>query len=433
MDYTVSLDLSVTDNILQPLLVASGSSSLNEALACLIETAKTSEGRWSLASKRIIVPVLQLCQFLSCPLRQDILLSSVKLLRNLCAREIKNQNLFMGLGSGSDNGLLRMLLQVLGNVSLAGEEHQLVVWRQFFPLEFLEIARVQSKETCDPLCMVIYTCSGSSNGLHAELCADSGLEILIEIMRTVTVASGFREDWLKLLLSRICHEEYCFSSVFSKLFPMVFAYNYEDTLSKINDFGDEQEFLLSILSEALNEQVGNIVILRNAVEVVDFTTRGKSNLPTVSADIDVMGYSLTILRDVCACDDAADMLVSAGLIELLLTLLRELEPPIIIRKAMAHSEAKDGTTSHVSKYCPYTELDGLILLLQQCIIDEDNPFSREGGIWVVHNLLEGNEENVKLVANLELRGTVDVPELAQMGLLVEVDPKTRRAKLVNAP
>ncbi|KAL3829608.1 hypothetical protein ACJIZ3_018410 [Penstemon smallii] len=123
--------------------------------------------------------------------------------------------------------------------------------------------------------------------------------------------------------------------------------------------------------------------------------------------------------------DAADMLVSAGLIELLLTLLRELEPPTIIRKAMAHSEAKDGTTSHSNKYCPYTgfrrdiiaiignccyrrkhvqdiirELDRIILLLQQCIIDEDNPFSREWGIIYWTQCRPSKHQNIEHIFSL---------------------------------
>lgn len=49
----------------------------------------------------------------------------------------------------------------------------------------------------------------------------------------------------------------------------------------------------------------------------------------------------------------------------------------------------------------------------------------------MRNLLEGNEENQRIVAELELQGSVDVPEIVEIGLRVEVDPKTRWAKLVN--
>lgn len=46
------------------------------------------------------------------------------------------------LTSGSDNEINRISMQLLGNVSLAGEENQYAVWHHFFPLEFFKIAEV---------------------------------------------------------------------------------------------------------------------------------------------------------------------------------------------------------------------------------------------------------------------------------------------------
>ncbi|KAM1230489.1 hypothetical protein FF1_040620 [Malus domestica] len=66
-----------------------------------------------------------------------------------------------------------------------------------------------------------------------------------------------------------------------------------------------------------------------------------------------------------------------------------------------------------------------------CGLDDDNPYLREWGIWCVRNLFEGNEENERVVAEFELQGAVDTPEIAQLGLRVEVNPNTRRPKLVN--
>lgn len=188
------------ENELEKLLVASNSSTLKESLDSLIETAKTSEGRLDLASKHIVLPVLRLCQAPHHLSAEDLFLS-IKLLRNLCAGEIKNQDLFIqqngvgvvstvvdsiGLVSGSENRTLHIVLQLLGNVSLAGEQHRGVVWHQFFPLGFMDIARVQSRETCDTLCMVICTCVEGCNERFVELLGDAGLDIVVEIIRTVT-------------------------------------------------------------------------------------------------------------------------------------------------------------------------------------------------------------------------------------------------------
>lgn len=488
----MSLDFPVPDNILQPLLVASDATTLNEALERLIDIAKTCDGRLDLASKCIILPVLQLCQALSIPSCQNLILLPLQLLRNLCAGEIKNQNLFIELNGveilstvvtfllqapGSDMRALRVLLQIIGNVTIAGEHHQDVVWNRFFPLKFVEMARLQSRGTCDPMCMVIYTCSEHDNSRFADLCADEGLNIVIEIIRTGTVV-GFTEYSLKFLLARICVEEPHFPSIFSKLFPTDVSESCGKNVSTVIHFGPEQAYLLSILSEILNERVVEIAvstdlaigifeILRKAIGVVDFSTRGTSSLPTGDADIDVIGYSLTILRDICASGDPkvyknekkvdiVDMLVSSGFVDLLMILLRDLEPPDMIQKAMMQNKAKAEAMPNSIRYCPYKgfrrdvvsvigncayrrrhvqdkirELDGILLLLQQSVTDADNPFLREWGVWSIRNILEGNTENQEVVANFELQGSVNVPEVHDMGLRVEVDPTTRRAKLVN--
>lgn len=287
-------------------------------------------------------------------------------------------------------------------------------------------------------------------------------------------AVGFKEHWIKLLLSKICLEGSHFESIFSKLYPVSSNANCGDY------FADPQAFLLSILSEILNERIEDIAvdskfplhvleILRTAAKAIDSVPRRESGLPTGHATIDVLGYSLIILRDICACDhgfkkvqensvDAMEILVSSGLIELILSLLKALEPPSTIKKGMKQSKTRDegSCCSNSSKQCPYKgfrrdivgilgncayrrksvqdkirEENGILLLLQQCVSDEDNPYLREWGIWSIRNLLEGNAENQRLVSDLEMQETVDVPELTGLGLKVEIDPQTRRAKLVN--
>lgn len=289
---------------------------------------------------------------------------------------------------------------------------------------------------------------------------------------------GFREDWLKLLLSRICLEDVHFPILFPKLCEVCATEDTEDTGNSENDaFSSEQAFLLRIMSEIVNERIREInipnalalcilEIFKRSIKAVDFTSRGKSCLPTGSAAIDVMGYSLTLLRDICAREslegfkeeggDVVSALLSFGLLDSLLCLLCQLEPPALIRRALKQSENQERTSSCPPKLCPYKgfrrdivavigncayqrkyvqddirEKNGILLLLQQCVADEENPFLREWGIWSVRNLLEGNEENKRMVADLEVQGSADVPELAELGLKVEVDERTRRAKLVN--
>lgn len=289
--------------------------------------------------------------------------------------------------------------------------------------------------------------------------------------------AGFGEDWLKLLLSRNFLEESQLPMLFSKL-QSVDVPEDEIIESKVDQFSFEQAFLLQILSQILNERLGDVTIskdfalfvfeiFKKSIGVLEHAMRGNSGLPSGFAGVDVLGYTLTILRDICAQDgmrgntkdanDVVDVILSYGLIELLLSLLGALEPPAIIRKGLKQIENQDSDSCY-SKPCPYKgfrrdivaligncvyrrkhaqdeirDRNGILLLLQQCVTDEDNPFLREWGIWSVRNVLEGNDENQRVVAELEIQGSADVPEINALGLRVEVDQRTRRAKLVNIP
>lgn len=487
MDATFSSGVSIPANILQPFIIVSNSSTLDNALENLIEFAKTNDGRSDLASKNMVSSTLHLCQSLSYPPCGGILLLALKLVRNLCGGELRNQDSFIEQNgvdivsniicskevvSDSNYGIIRMGLQVLANVSLAGKEHRVVIWDRIYSLEFVKIAKLRRKDTCDPLSMIVYTCIDGNDELIEKLCSDNALPLLLEIVRTGS-AVGFGEDWVKLILSKTCIEESYFTPLFTKL-RYTSTENTDGCLPKMHIFTQDQLFLLRILSEIINEQIEHVTvskafafdvfrILRTALGILDYVSRPKSSLPTGSINIDALGYSLCILRDICAFDGVdnvkegyvyiVESLISLGLIESLLDLLRDLEPPAIIRRTVQHGENQETSSG---KLCPYKGFrsdivavigncayrrkhvqdeirakNGILLMLQQCVTDDENPFLREWGIWGVRNLLEGNGENQRLVGELEIQGSVDLPELSGLGLRVDVDQKTRRAKLVN--
>ncbi|KAF5189925.1 ataxin-10-like [Thalictrum thalictroides] len=199
--------LVVPEHILQPLLDSAKCSTLDDALESLIKIARTESSRSELASKNTVLVVLELVRFLLNRLTSCFLLSSLKLLRNLCAGEVQNQNSFIAnngievisnaLSSDSDNGIVRTGLQLLGNVSLAGEEHQRLIWLLFFPDQFMEIARIRKSDICDPLCMVIYNCCGRNERV-GELCGVQGIRIVEDIIKTASI--GILVDFLTINL-----------------------------------------------------------------------------------------------------------------------------------------------------------------------------------------------------------------------------------------
>ncbi|XP_010501872.1 PREDICTED: ataxin-10-like [Camelina sativa] len=477
----------VPEEVLQPLLIASDSSSysLEDCLKFLLESSKTDSGRSDLASKAILPYILRLL-----PSRHYLNLS-LKILRNLCAGEVSNQNSFVDHGGSAiisdllaektktteeDLETVRLGLQVLANVVLFGEEkRQRDVWFPFFPERFFSIAKIRRLETCDPLCMILYACFDGCSDLASQLCISVGLTIVAETIRTSSCGSMDDYYWLKLLVSRIYVEDHCFPQLFSKLYKVV------DTVlgHKDETFTSEQAFLLRMVSDIANERIGQVSIpkdttcsilglFKKSLDVFDFASSSeRSELPTGSTIVDVMGYSLVIIRDACAGGsleelnkenkgsvDTVELLLSSGMIHLLLDLLRRLDPPTTIKRAQHQSPSSSSSSS--LNPCPYRgfrrdivsvigncayrrrevqdeirERDGLFLMLLQCVTDDDNPFLREWGLWCVRNLLEGNLENQQVVAELEIQGSADVPQLREIGLRVEIDPKTSRPRLVN--
>lgn len=200
MDDTKLSKLSIPQDIMQPLFIASNSSTLEIALEQLIKTARETDGRTQLASKNVLTIVLQLCQCVCDHSYRHILLLSLKLLRNLCAGEMINQKLFVEQNgvrvvksiiisanrSSSDFEMVRIGLQILGNVSLAGKEHQHAVWHNLFMPDVVEISKIRERGTCDPLCMILYTCLEGNLEFLSDICSDKGLPVLIEIIRTAS-------------------------------------------------------------------------------------------------------------------------------------------------------------------------------------------------------------------------------------------------------
>lgn len=74
---------------------------------------------------------------------------------------------------------------------------------------------------------------------------------------------------------------------------------------------------------------------------------------------------------------------------------------------------------------------GLLLVLQQCVVDESSPYLREWALFAVRNLCEGSERNQEEIAALEVQGGANTKETEAMGYRVEVDTKSGRPKLLN--
>lgn len=350
------------------------------------------------------------------------------------------------------------------------------IWSRFFPDVFSRFVMVG---VVDQLCMVLDTCSSGSGGRMrlSELCeVGKGLGIVLEIVK-IASAEGYKEEWLEWLLAKICIEESYFSSPFVKLGSLDVSRTTNGAMSQCTFFTSEQAFLIRVLSKCMSRRSNEVSVskefaleilnvLKEACSCVDFTVRGSSELPTGFPSIDIFGYSIIMLRDICAWDGVplhADespiqSLLSAGITEYFLNLLRGLEPPAIIKKCIVKANIQEVKGKMADKVCPYKgyrrdlvsviascayrrkhvqnevrEREGVYLILQQCVLDEDNPYLREWGMLAMSYLMYDNAEIVHELKELQLQAPVQTPEIAELGLEVVIDEETGRAKLVNTP
>ncbi|VAI10921.1 unnamed protein product [Triticum turgidum subsp. durum] len=447
-----------------------------ETLSALLEASKTREGRAALSDA--LADTLHLLPASPAPL----LLLRLRLLRNLLAGDALNQGTFVLLSGPAavvsaalalpalPPDLARAALQALGNAALGGDRHREAVWDALFPGALRELARVRDAGVLDPLCMVLDTCCSGDGGRGRveELChEDLGLPVLVELVATAS-RLGHKEEWLEWLLFKICVEEEKFEALFAAL-------DSTDGGESGDGFSAKHAFLMGTLSKCLTERPEEVSIsnsfalhvfniLKHAAETLDFTCRGSSALPTGCPGIDVLGYSLVLLKDICAWEPSSseteapvDSLLQAGLVKRLLKYLGELEPPSTIRKVMAKEQGDQQPALATAKVCPYNgyrrdlvavianclhgrkqvqdevrQLNVIMLLLQQCVIDEGNAYLREWGLLAVRYLLEENEENQKEVSELQMQEPILTPEVAELGLRVEIDKKTGHPKLVNS-
>ncbi|XP_010714774.1 ataxin-10-like, partial [Meleagris gallopavo] len=65
------------------------------------------------------------------------------------------------------------------------------------------------------------------------------------------------------------------------------------------------------------------------------------------------------------------------------------------------------------------ELDGIPLILDNCSIDDNNPFLNQWAVYAIRNLTEQNERNQELIAQMEEKGLADNSALESMGLQIE--------------
>ncbi|MCL7041955.1 hypothetical protein MKW94_028650 [Papaver nudicaule] len=413
----------------------------------LIETCKDEKGRFTLGRIKILPVVVNLAKFLMSEKLSTHypLYLSLKLIRNLCAGEILNQDLFIEVDGvdvvaraidsvkGKKNyGLevARTGLELLGNFCRAGEEHKNAVWSRLFPGAFKNLVKIGDRDVVNVLCMVVYACCDGSYDIMGQLRGVHGVQFVAELVGTSMRSPGKFEDWLLELVDLICVKGSYFVPLYKELrmqydVSVDCAINSFKKLEK-GDIKQVHVFLLILVSQRLSKKdyVRNNVSKEFALSILglfkkagsDFFSKAKSGLVAINpldvrlrcnydSEVKLLRQSIDILWELCLYDikvicspgtssstaegSVFELLLSSGLVDHLLDFLDQLGPPAAIKKFSAYAQLD---------VCPYVGFDNkIVVFIGKCMEGRkhvQDEVRRKGAILLL--LQQCDEDNLAL-------------------------------------
>ncbi|XP_072452707.1 ataxin-10 [Notamacropus eugenii] len=372
-------------------------------------------------------------------------------LRNACVQSPENQGmirnlnligttvelieLFQKLDAEQESQLMafRCGLQFLGNLAAGNATSQQAVWRDTFPELFLYCLGHPDEKVVAYASMVLFTC------LSAERLKDLQTQNLSVALRVIKAHQRQPEsEWAFLIISDyLLKSPDLVKSMYAKLSNAERVTLLDLMIAKLIEDGPlTREDLAAFLRHA--ELVAS-----------NFQEKCKSVLKLASAGHNNDEEALTIIRllhvlcEMTAnCELLSSLQAFPGLLEtvveiLQLTHLAGKQTPNVFTAASCIRGDGDvsnpavGFKSHlvrlIGNLCykntknqdKVYELDGIPLILDNCSIDDNNPFVNQWAVYAIRNLTEHNKRNQELIAKMEGHGLADTAMLKKMGLEVE--------------
>ncbi|XP_061469363.1 ataxin-10-like [Rhineura floridana] len=367
-------------------------------------------------------------------------------LRNACVQCANNQNVMRNLNLiDASVHLIQLLqkletdleslltafrcsLQFLGNIATGNRDSQHRIWKLAFPSLFLNCLNHQDEKIIAYCCMVLFTC------LNPERMKELQEENNLNIVRAVLQASRkyLESEWAFLIVTN--HLLKC-----PELVKAMYA--------KLSN--QERTWFLELLQSETGEN--NTVICEEMAKFIvnSFKEKCQAVLKLASAAADDDEEALVTIRllDVLCeitsdsgqleCLQACPDLLEVAVKTLQLTHLAGKQSTNIF--TVTHSATGQEQISHpavgfkshlirlIGNLCyrnktnqdKVYELDGIPLILDNCSIDDNNPFVSQWAVYAIRNLTEQNERNQELIAQMEDQGLADNSVLENMGLQVK--------------
>ncbi|XP_026182577.1 ataxin-10 [Mastacembelus armatus] len=394
----------------------------------------------------------------SCALQLQLAAECFRAQRNACVQSTRNQSLLRELGfidvslkilsSLQTTSLesrdityepLRCGIQFLGNLAVGNQLCKDDIWRLSFPDLLLQLLSVDDEKAVSYSSMVIHTCLDEAK--VEKLSEPQNIQLALRVMElcrtqpdldwTVLIATQHflkssaltecmytgmshheRVTLLELLLAQLREED----SEDCGIPPSVARF-----LASSFQKGCDAVLTLATGSASSDEVLQEALTVISLLDVLCEMTSDCKQFMFLQDHPDLLMTTVGLLEQVHAIGKASKNIFSAA--QNFSSFSGEGDPsfhsPVISFKAHLIRLIGNLCHSNTNNQNKVRELEGIPLILDNCIIDSNNPFISQWAIFAIRNLLEHNTQNQELVAALECRGTADYSALRELGFLVE--------------
>ncbi|XP_072123895.1 ataxin-10 [Mobula birostris] len=378
-------------------------------------------------------------------------------LRNACIQCMKNQSyirtaglidptieilqlLHRSRGGESDtlSAAFQCGLQFLGNLAVGNEESKDVIWKNAFPDLFLNFLNHLDKKTVTYCCMVLFTC------LNAERTADllnhtKGIELVESVVKICKKEPEL--DWAFLILTEQflkCPD--LVSVMYTKWNSREWILILELISMKLSDKNQKppagsddptvpdrlMQFLaacfiekcmavLKYASDTDTEDEEALVVIR-LLDILCETTSNHEKFSFLQNSPGLVENTVKLLYETHLAGKQSRNIFTASQS---LSLASQATHPAVGFKAHLIHLIGNLCYNNKENQEKVRHLGGIPLILDNCNIDDNNPFVSQWAVFTIRILTEKNTENQEVISQMVRQGVADNAMLSSMGLQVQ--------------
>ncbi|XP_072340668.1 ataxin-10 [Scyliorhinus torazame] len=328
-------------------------------------------------------------------------------------------------------------LQFLGNLVAGNEESKHIVWKNAFPDLFLNYLNHSDKKAVTYCCMVLFTC------LNAERTADllnhtKGVELAESVIKLcrrepeldwafLIVTDQFLKcpDLVAAIYTELNNQEriIVLDLISAKLSEILESPASSDELTapvRMMQFlaGCFVEKCMAVLkfTSATDEKDEEALIVIKLLDILCETTSNHEKFSYLQNSPGLVETAVELLYQTHLAGKQNRNIFSASQS---LSLTHHASHPAVGFKAHLIHLIGNLCYNNTENQDKVRELDGIPLILDNCSIDDNNPFVNQWAVFAIRILTEQNMKNQEVISQMVHQGTADSDMLNNMALQVE--------------